>query len=223
MSTRTILVTVAAIAAMVVPTVAHGATIRVTSEKQPLLGNLEWESGSARAYLNDAGKPRALARNTALGQLIAATAFTDTKLVIAEFAGLGPYVKSIGTERLGSKGAWDVYINGKTPQLGAGVLKLGKADQVIWFLDSDYSKKGPVILDLKVEQLLGGILFTVRKADGKGLKPAAGATVTLDGAVIGTTDAKGQLSHASTADWNEAIATMQGAIDSQLVVESPTS
>ncbi len=92
---------------------------------------------------------------------------------------------------------------------------------MIWWLYTDDAKKDPVILDLEVEQLLGGILFTVRKADGKGFKPAKGATVTLDGVAIGTTDAKGQLSHASTADWNQAIATMTGAIDSQLVIENP--
>lgn len=221
MSARTILVTAVAIATLVVPTVAHAATIRVTSAKAPLLGNLEWESGSARAYLNDAGKPHALKANTALGQLVAATAFTGTKLVIAEYEGLGPYVKSIGTERLGAKGAWDVYVNGRTPQLGAGTLVLRATDQVIWFLDTDYSKAGPVILDLDVEQLAGGLLFTVRKADGKGYKPAVGATVTLDGVAIGTTDAKGQLSHASTADWDVAQATLTGTIGSQRVVESP--
>ena len=92
---------------------------------------------------------------------------------------------------------------------------------MIWFLDTDYSKKGPVVLDLQVKQLLGGILFTVRKADGKGLKPAKGATITLDGTAIGTTNAKGQLSFADSADWNEAHATMKGAIGSQMVIEDP--
>jgi hypothetical protein len=221
MSTRTILVTIVAIATLVIPTVAQGATIRVTSAKQPLLGNLEWDSGSTRSYVNDTGAALTLPANTALGQLVAATAFTSTALTIGEFAGLGPYVKTIGTERLGAKGAWDIYVNGKTPQVGAGSLVLRKSDQVIWFLDTDYSKKGPVVLDLQVKQLLGGILFTVRKADGKGLKPAKGATITLDGTAIGTTNAKGQLSFADSADWNEAHATMKGAIGSQMVIEDP--
>ena len=98
MSTRTILVTIVAIATLVIPTVAQGATIRVTSAKQPLLGNLEWESGSTRSYVNDTGAALTLPANTALGQLVAATAFTSTPLAIGEFAGLGPYIKSIGTE-----------------------------------------------------------------------------------------------------------------------------
>lgn len=221
MSARKILVTAVAIATLVIPTVAHGATIRVTSEKKPLLGNLEWESGSTRSYVNDADAAVILPAGTALGQLVAATAFTSTPLMIGEFAGLGPYVKTIGTEKLGAKGAWDIYVNGKTPQVGAGALVLRASDQVIWFLDGDYSKKGPVILDLQVKQLLGGVLFTVRKADGTGLKPAKGATVTVDGVAVGTTDARGRLSIPEPEDWDAAEATLKGAIGSQTVIESP--
>jgi hypothetical protein len=223
MSTRTILVTTVAIATMVIPTVAQGATIRVTSAKQPLLGNLEWESGSTRSYLNDAGKARALSANTALGQLIAATAFTSTALGIGEFEGLGAYVSSIGTEKVDTKGAWMFYVNGRTAQVGSGSLKLKKSDEVIWWLDTDYAKKDPVILDLEVEQLLGGVLFTVRKTDGKGFKAAKGATVVVDGTTVGTTDAKGQLSITPPGDWDEAHATMTGAIGSQTVQKAMCS
>lgn len=112
MSARKILVTAVAIATLVIPTVAHGATIRVTSEKKPLLGNLEWESGSTRSYVNDADAAVILPAGTALGQLVAATAFTSTPLMIGEFAGLGPYVKTIGTEKLGAKGVCDLIAAG---------------------------------------------------------------------------------------------------------------
>ena len=74
MSARRILVTAVAIATLVVPTIAHGATIRVTSAKRPLLGNLAWESGSTRSYVNDAGAAVLLPADTMLGQLVAATA-----------------------------------------------------------------------------------------------------------------------------------------------------
>ncbi|MFM9124101.1 MAG: hypothetical protein ACKOSO_02800, partial [Actinomycetota bacterium] len=67
MSTRRFLVTAVAIATLVIPTVAHGATIRGTSAKQPLVGNREGSAGSARAFLADAGTPRARQAHPALG------------------------------------------------------------------------------------------------------------------------------------------------------------
>lgn len=220
MSTRRFLVTAVAIATLVIPTVAHGATIRVTSAKQPLLGNLEWSSGSARAFLADDGTPRALKANTALGQLVAATAFTGTALDVGEFAGLGVYVEAIGGEKVGPKGAWMFYVNGRAAQVGADSQVLRGSDEVIWWLDTDYGKKDPVILDLSAKtQADGTVLFTARKADGKGFKAAKGATIVIDGAKAGTTNAKGQLRVTPAGDWDAAHAELAGAIDSQIVDE----
>lgn len=222
MSARRILVTAVAIATLVVPTVAQGATIRITSAAGGLLGNQQWSSGSTGSYVNSAGEAKVLPAGTMLGQLVAATAFTNTKLVVTDDDTYGAYVTSIGTQKLGAKATWDVYVNGRTPQLGAGALVLKKADQVIWFLDDDYSKVGPVVLDLAYRVAAdGAVTFTVRKAWGKGWSAAKGAKVTVDGTVVGTTGASGTFTYTPTADWDEATATQTGAIGSQTVIEAP--
>ena len=230
MSAGKILATVVAIVALAVPTVAQGATIRVTSAKQTYLSNYEWTAGSARAYLDDAGAANVLPANTALGQIVAAAAFTSTPLTISQYAGLGPYVATIGTQKVGAKGAWDIYVNGKTPSVGAGALILKKQDHVIWFLDDDYEKKGPIILDAQVTvRANGDVAVVVRQADGTGLSPAKGAAVLVDGAKVGVTDAKGRFTYTpptdpatmGPADWDQLIVRKAGAIQSQTVVESP--
>jgi hypothetical protein len=221
MSTRTILVTIVALATTVIPAVAQAATIRVTTEQGGLLGNREWVSGSARSYVNDSRTAMMLPRKTALGQLVAATSFAGTPLVVSEFAGLGPYVKSIGTIRVGARGAWMLWVNGRAASVGAGSLVLKRSDRALWVLDGNYARRGPSVLDLRHRVTASGTtVFTVRTSSGKGWKAAKGASVIADGVSLGVTDAKGVLSVDLDpgSDWDVAVATMKGAIDSQAVL-----
>lgn len=220
MTTRSILATVALLAAFIVPLSAHGATIRVTSAAEPMLGNLEWDAGSAPAYVNDTGVAAALPARSALGQLVAATSFTGTPLVVSEFAGLGAYVASIGTVKVGPKGAWMLFVNGRSSQVGAGSLQLAKGDRVLWVLDTDYAKKGPFVLDAQVTKRADGdVLVRVTKVGGTKPVAAKGATVIVDGNAVGVTDADGRLTYTPQGDWDVLEARQAGAIASQLILE----
>lgn len=222
MTTRSILATVALLAAFIVPLSAHGATIRVTSGAEPMLGNLEWDAGSAPAYVNDTGAAAALPARSALGQLVAATSFTGTPLVVSEFAGLGPYVASIGTVKVGAKGAWMLFVNGKPSQVGAGSLQLAKDDRVLWVLDTDYAKKGPFVLDAQAtKQRDGRVLVRVTTVGGAKPTAAKGAAIFVDGERVGVTGADGTFSYTPLlgADWDVLQARQSGAIASQLIVE----
>lgn len=222
MTTRSILATVAMLAAFIVPLSAHGASIRVTSGAEPLLGNLEWDAGSAPAYVNDTGVAAALPARSALGQLVAATSFTSTPLVISEFAGLGAYVKSIGTVPVGAKGAWMLFVNGKPSQVGAGSLQLTRNDRVLWVLDTDYAKKGPFVLDAQATKRADGTV-RVRVTKVGGAKPVAakGASILVDGERVGVTGADGTFTYTPLlgADWDLLQARQAGAIASQFVTE----
>ena len=225
MSTRAFLVIVVAIATMIAPLSASGATIRVTSAQQPLLGNLEWQSGSAPAYVTDTGTAAALPARNALGQLIAATAFTSTPLVVKEFSGLGPYVASIGTLKVGPKAAWMLYVNGRAAQVGAGSLTLKKQDRVLWVLDTDYAKAGPFVLDTQaVPRRDGTVLVRVTKIGGSKPVPAKGASIFVDNRNVGVADAKGSFLYVppllgGSTDWDTLQARQAGAIASQIINE----
>lgn len=227
MSPRKILVAAVALAIMVVPTVAQGATIRVTAENAPQLGNLEWEAGSARAYVDSSGKAHALKRNTALGQLIAATAFTDTRLGIFQYS-FGPFVTRIGNRGAKATSGWLFFVNGAPAKVGAADQILKPRDRVLWMFDRNTSKAGPFALDVQTELGNGGtVVSTVRKIGGKKPVAAAGATILIDGIAVGTTDAKGQYTHTLPTDpatglptdWDVLQATLAGTIPSQFVEE----
>lgn len=222
MSTRAILATVAVLAALIVPLSAQASTIRVTSAAEAMLGNLEWESGSAPAYVNDTGAAVALPARNALGQLVAATSFTATPLVVSEFAGLGPYVASIGTVKVGAKGAWMLFVNGTQAQVGAGSLQLRKSDRVLWVLDTDYAKKGPFVLDARATKRADGtVLVRVTKIGGAKPVAAKGATIVVDGTAVGVTGADGSLVVRPLlgADWDRIQARQAGSIASQFILE----
>ena len=78
MSARKILVTAVAIATLVVPTAAQAATLRVVTPTKTVFGASATHVGSARSYVDSKGHVHKLARHTALGQLVAAAAYTGT-------------------------------------------------------------------------------------------------------------------------------------------------
>jgi hypothetical protein len=225
MSKRTFLVTLLALAMLVIPLSAHGASIRVAAAGSPYLGNLEWESGSARTYLAADGTAHILKPNTALGQLVAATAFTDTRLVITQFS-FGPFVSAIGTRGGKPSEGWLYFVNGRPAQVGAADLNLRTRDRVLWLFDPDTQKKGPYVLDVRVAVRTNGtVVATVRKVGGKKPVAARGASIYIDGRLVGKTNAAGRYIHrlpvdtatGSFADWGILQAKMKGVIPSQLV------
>ena len=216
-----------AIAFMAVPGVASAASIRVTSHGAPQLGNLEWNAGSARSYVDTRGDTHRLQRRTALGQLVAATAFTGTPLRIFQYS-FGPYVTRIGVRGAKPTSGWMVFINGLPAQVGAADVILKRADRVLWMYDPNIAKKGPYALDVRTEvRDDGSILSTVHKVGGPKPVPAAGASIIIDGARVGATDANGQYVHTPSidpltglpADWDILQARMKGTIPSQFVIE----
>jgi hypothetical protein len=224
MPVRRLVVAVVAVAIMALPAVAGAATIRVTSAKAPLLGNLEWESGSVRSYADAKGKAHPLKARTALGQLVAATAFTDTALTIDEFAGLGAYVSSIGGIKMGPKANWNPFVNGRLAQVGAGSLKLKRSDRVVWLLDDNWGTKKTFALDIVAtwDATVPNATVTVtvtRFGDMPKPKPAVGAQIMVDGVQVATTDAEGKATITPTGDWDVLQAKQAGAIDSQLILE----
>lgn len=227
MSPRTILVAVAALAIMVVPAVAQGATVRVTSYNAPQLGNLEWRVGSARAYVDTRGRAHRLQRNTALGQLVAATAYTRTPLRVFQYS-FGPYVTRIGVRKARPTSGWLLFVNGRPAQVGAADVVLRRDDRALWMYDGNIAKKGPYALDVQTEIADDlTVVSTVTKVGGPKPVPAAGAKILIDGVVVGTTDAEGRYVHTLPTDpttgalvnWEVLQARMRGTIPSQYVVE----
>lgn len=223
MSKRTILTTLLALAILVFPVAAHGASIRVAAAGSPYLGNLEWEAGSARTYLASDGTAHVLKPNTALGQLVAASAFTDTRLVITQFS-FGPFVSAVGNRGGRPTEGWLYFVNGRPAQVGAADLVLKQRDRVLWLFDPDVSKPGPFVLDVTSTTTANGrTTITVRKIGGKRPVPAKGAAILIDGTRVGTADAKGRFvySHPTgsrLAEWETVRATLRGTISSQLVL-----
>jgi hypothetical protein len=223
MSVRRLVVAVIASAVMALPAVAGAATIRVTSATAPQLGNLEWESGSVRSYVDTTGKAHRLGTATALGQLVAATAFTGTPVRLQYFDGLGAYVARIGSVKMGPKSAWMLFVNGRLASVGAADLRLKQSDRALWVLDPDYSKKGPFVLDATAEVVgADSVKVTVTTIGGAKPRPAVGATIEFDGIAVGTTDEKGEFTYrlpTPATDWDVLQAKLAGSISSQFVEE----
>jgi len=223
MSKRTFLTTLLALAILVFPVAAHGASIRVAAAGSPYLGNLEWEAGSARTYMASDETVHLLKPNTALGQLVAATAFTDTRLVITQFS-FGPFVSAIGQRGGRATEGWLYFVNGRPAQVGAADLVLKPKDRVLWLFDPDTGKAGPFVLDVTSATTANGrTTITVRKIGGQRPVPAKGAAILLDGVRVGTTDARGrfvftQPTSGRLAEWETVRATQRGAISSQSVL-----
>lgn len=227
MSARKILVTLIAVAVMAVPGVASAASIRVTSHGAPQLGNLEWNAGSARSYVDTRGDAHRLQRRTALGQLVAATAFSGTPLRIFQYS-FGPYVTRIGVRAAKPTAGWMVFVNGRPAQVGAADVILKRDDRVLWMYDPNIAKKGPYALDVQTELGTNGLVrATVHKIGGPKPVPAAGASIIIDGVRVGVTDAGGVYTYAPgvdpatglPADWDVLQARMKGTIPSQFVIE----
>lgn len=219
MRTKTILAIVIALAIMAVPVAAQAAMLRVTSAAQPFLGNLEWNVGSTQSYSDVDGNAYPLAANTALGQLVAGTAFTSTPLRVQEFAGLGPYVAKIGRVKVPATGSWMLFVNSKAAQTGALSVILKKSDRVLWVLDLNYAKKGPFVLNMNAITLANGdIRAKVTRIGGTKPTAAAGAGIYIDGKKVATTNKQGFVRFApSGTDWNVLQAKMTGSISSQLL------
>lgn len=68
---------------------------------------------------------------------LALKALADSKNIALDYSGYGPtvYVKSIAGQSVGDKSAqsgWTYTVNGKTPNVSAGICKLHSGDTLVW-------------------------------------------------------------------------------------------
>jgi hypothetical protein len=189
--TRLPVPTVAAIAAALLAAPAAAAdtraSIRVATPERTLL-----EAplvGAARSYRTVGGGTLPLPQDTALGQLVAATAFFGLPLGITQNPSLGAFVSTIGGRSGGTSGYWAFFVNNRLSSVGAGGYTLRRNDEVVWILDPDFAKPGPNFLDLDLVRVRRTeITFRVTRvaatATGYRAGPAVGASVQVNSQVF---------------------------------------
>lgn len=218
MRTRTILAAAAFAVAIIVPAQATAASLRVVSTTKTVFGATETQVGSARAYVDSKGKGHSLKANTALGQLVAATGWTNTWLTAGYAAGLGAYVTRIGVAAPKS-GYWALFVNGLPAAVGADNQILKKSDRVLWIADNDYStRNGPFVYDLIATfNGDGTFTFTGTKVGGPKPKPAAGATLSVSGVPDVTLDANGKATVAVAMPFTSRIVSTRTIVGSEIL------
>ena len=208
MRTRTILAAAAIGAVAILPATADAATLRVVSGKRTILSVRQVNVGSARAYLDTAGRSHRLKANTALGQLITANAFYNTYLRISYMSGLGAYVTRIAGVAAPKKGYWALFVNGDMAPLGADSTIVHRDDSVIWIGDDDYSSKnGPWVFQLDANARASGMVtFTGVRIGGAKATPAKGVPLVVNGEQTVTLDGDGKATVRLSGAWTATLA-----------------
>ncbi|GEM_PF-1297996 len=218
MRTRTILAAAAFAVAIIVPAQANAATLRVVTPTNTIFGATPTQVGSARAYLDSKGKSHALKRNTALGQLAAATAYTGSPLTAVYAADLcGALITRIGGISAPKTGYWALVVNNNLAMVGAADLILKKTDEVVWIADNDYSSKnGPFVYNLDAKDNGNGtVTFSGYKIGGPKPIAAAGTLLSVSGVLGVLLDAKGQATVSVAAPWTASIGSTSNIIGSE--------
>ena len=217
MRTRTILAAAAFAVAIIVPAQANAATLRVVSTTKTLFGESPTQVGSARAYLDSKGKSHALKRNTALGQVAAASAYTGTSLTAIYTAGLGAYITQIAGVSSPKTGYWALVVNNRLAMLGAADVILKKTDEVVWIADEDYlSKNGPFVYNLDAKDNGDGtVTFSGYKIGGPKPVAAAGTLISVSGVLGVMLDAKGKATVSVAKPWTASIGSTSNIIGSE--------
>lgn len=217
MRTRTILAAAAFAVAIIVPASANAATLRVVTPANTIFGATSTQVGSARSYLDSKGKSHALKRNTALGQLAAATAYTGSSLTAIYSAGIGAYITRIAGVSSPTTGYWALVVNNNLAMVGAADLILKKTDEVVWIADNDYSSKnGPFVYNLDAKDNGNGtVTFSGYKIGGPKPIAAAGTLISVSGVLGVMLDAKGQATVSVATPWTASIGSTSNVIGSE--------
>lgn len=138
-------------------------------------------AGATRAYLDNAGTPRALDPDTVLGLTVTAAATSDQPLDIGYQPSLGAFVNAIAGVAAPPTGFWALYVDNAVAQVGGEKATFGRGSEIVWMLDPDFNTPGPAYLDLDVVRQRGRrIVFRVTRVDESGTKPALRAKVRVD-------------------------------------------
>jgi hypothetical protein len=130
-----------------------------------------------------AAEPRLEAGATALDALEAASLAGEFYYHVTQFS-FGPFVDQIGRFGSTASDGWVYKVNGVSPDVGAAAYTLKEGDRVLWYWTSF---SGPVAMPtLRLERQRGGC-YRVTTEDAKGgRKPAAGASLIVDGRRVRT-------------------------------------
>jgi hypothetical protein len=163
-------ISVSLLAALVLAGAADAARVRVRVE-----GKMTTIYGAA--------EPRLEAGATALDALEAASLAGEFYYHVTQFS-FGPFVDQIGRFGSTASDGWVYKVNGVSPDVGAAAYTLKEGDRVLWYWTSF---SGPVAMPtLRLERQRGGC-YRVTTEDAKGArKPAAGASLIVDGRRVRT-------------------------------------
>ena len=204
MRTRNILAAAAFAVAIIVPTTASAATLRVVSGGQNVFGATATDVTSARAYVDSKGKRHVLKANSAMGQVVA-TGLPYTAVYDATYN--AAYLTRIAGTKAPATGYWALFVNGTMSMTGATDATLKASDEVVWILDNDYSSKnGPYAYDLNAKNNGNGtITFSATRMGGTKAIVAGGAPLHINGAKIGNLAADGTLTITPVGAWTAQI------------------
>ena len=206
MRTRNILAAAAFAVAIIVPTTASAATLRVVSGGQNVFGATATDVTSARAYVDSKGKRHVLKANSAMGQIVA-TSLPYTAVYDATYN--AAYLTRIVATKAPATGYWALFVNGTMSMTGATDATLKASDEVVWILDNDYSSKnGPYAYDLNAKNNGNGtVTFSATRMGGAKAIVAGGAPLEVNGVKVGNLNASGTLTVSLTSPWTAQIPT----------------
>jgi hypothetical protein len=134
-----------------------------------------------------AAQPRLDAANALEALDVASTAGEfHYALAVSSF---GRYVSQIGKYPAAGSGGWVFKVNGVSPPVGADQVQLRDGDVVLWYWAEFGPTGGPATLDLK--RLPANCYLVERRDDAGARRPAAGATLAVDGRRV-RTNARGR-------------------------------
>ncbi|MGI9117187.1 MAG: DUF4430 domain-containing protein [Gaiellales bacterium] len=204
--------------AALLPATAGAATLRVVTPTKTVFGSTATQVGSARSYVDSKGHVHKLKRHTALGQLVAAAAYTGTALNAVYYPEYGSAVITrIDGVAAPKTGYWELFVNGYPSQIGAADVILKKTDSVVWIADDDYSvNDGPFVYDLRSKTNADGtVTFTGWRIGGSKPIPATGQRLIVNGALTAPLDAKGKLTLAVSHPWTASIGERGNIVGSE--------